>query len=57
MSAPSRKEIFVEVVELREQLDAIQRAYEDGDFEAIGDILANDELDQDEDLEPDELDD
>lgn len=49
MSAPSRAEVFGEVVELREQLDAVRRAYEDDDFEGVGAALSGDDLDDDDD--------
>ncbi len=55
MSAPSRAEVFGEVIALRERLDAIQRAWDDDDVDAIGNVLAGDDLDDDED--DDELDD
>ena len=59
MPAPSRAEVFGEVIELREQLDAIRRAYDDDDVEAIGDVLAGDGLDDDEEdaAEDEEIDD
>lgn len=60
MSAPSRTEVFGEVVELREQLDAVRRAYEDDDLEGIGAALSGDDLedeDEDEDDDDDEDDD
>ena len=55
MSAPSRTEVFGEVIDLRERLDAIQRAWDNDDGDAIGNVLAGDDLDDDED--DDELDD
>jgi hypothetical protein len=65
MATPSRAEVFGEVIELREQLDAVRRAYDDDDLDGIGAALggedelededADDELDDD--LEDDELDD
>ena len=65
MPAPSRKEVFGEVIELREQLDAVRRAYEDDDLDAIGAALAGAGLDEEEDedeaeddgFDDDELDD
>ncbi len=59
MSAPSRKEVFGEVIELREQLDAVRRAYDDDDLDGIGAALAGDDLDEEDeedDIEDDELD-
>ena len=55
MPAPTRAEVFREVIELREQLDAIRRAYGDDDVEAIGNVLAGDDLEDE--AEDDEFDD
>lgn len=57
MPAPTRAEVFGEVIDLREQLDAIRRAYDDDDVEAIGDVLAGDDFDDEDDSEDDGLDD
>ena len=60
MPAPSRKEVFGEVIELREQLDAVRRAYDDDDLDGIGAALAGDDLDdedEEDDIEGDEVDD
>lgn len=60
MSAPTRAEVFSEVIELREQLDAVRRAYDDDDLDGIGTALAGDDLDDEDDeddIEDDELDD
>ena len=61
MAAPSRTEVFGEVIELREQLDAVRRAYEDDDLDAVGAALGgdwgDDEDDDEDDLEDDDLDD
>lgn len=65
MSAPSRAEVFGEVIELRERLDAIQRAWDDDDVDAIGNVLSGGDLEdeadddefEDEDDDEDEFDD
>ncbi len=59
MSVPNRAEVFGEVIELREQLDAVRRAYEDDDLDGIGAALSGDDVedeDDDDDIEDDELD-
>lgn len=49
MSAPTRAEVFGEVIELREQEDTIRRIVEDGDLSssealaAIEDVLAGED--------------
>ena len=57
MSAPDRAEVFGEVIELREQLDAVRRAYEDDDIDGVGAALSGDDQDDEDDIEDDEFDD